>query len=76
LFRIESLDSPIILRLRSLLTHVHRRHGGRREKYGKINCKESKRKIKTFIKIAIEINKGKDDCSWWRATLFIALQST
>ena len=71
-----SLDLPTIPRRRSLLTHVHRRHGGRREKYGKINCKESKRKIKTFIKIAIEINKVKHDCLWWRATLFIALHLT
>ena len=75
MFRIESLDSPIILRLRSLLTHVHRRHGGRREKYGKINCKESK-EIKTFIENRNILNKVKGDCLWWRATLFIALQST
>ena len=76
MFRIESLDSPIILRLRSLLTHVHRRHGGRREKYGKINCKESKGNKRLFIEIILEINKVKRECLWWRATLFIALQLT
>ena len=40
------------------------------------NAEKVKGKIKTFIKIAIEINKVKDDCLWWRATLFIALQLT
>ena len=68
-----SLDFPTIPRQRSLLTHVHRRHGGRREKT--INC-EKEIKERNFIEIILEINKVKDDCLWWRATLFIALQST